>query len=990
MARRLGIEIQPTTSTLTSASGSGIKLTGECVLRMRNNGREEDVECLIAKDLASTMLLSWHDMKNFGYIKELFPDVATVQQATVIEKDSVEKLCDDFPHVLTDEFNANEDGIKGPKMHINLRDDCKIVPTHVKSSRGIPHHLMSPAKNLIDGLLNKGMIDEVPHTKVTEWCSPGHFVVKPATEDRPLDARLVTDFSGLNRYVKRPVHLFESPRDLLRRIPPEAKWFAKFDCLHGYFQIPLDEESKDLTTFLLPFGRFRYNVAPQGANASSDVFLKATDAAVADLLWLLKMVDDILIWAETKSQLFERIRIFLKRCETANLKMSRKKFKIGQDIKFVGYRVTQNGIRPDHDKIAGIAKFKTPTNVTELKSFLGLAQQLGFFLPDLSQATSAMRTLLKKNTAWLWTPEIDLEFHKAKEILTSDAIVKPFDPKLEIVLLTDAARLHGMGYALCQYPDKRDEDGKQRLRLVSCNSKAFTATQQRYATIELECLAIKWAVLDLEFYLLGADQVKVLTDHHPLLGVFRKPLHEITNSRLLKYREALIHMNLVLEWVPGKDHLIADALSRSPVFLAHEENDPVIEQVNMALAFNEDLIYSFLFDCADEETEKLAEAIESGDIPKKGPFRGMWHDLSVLRRKADEKPLILHDGRRIFVPKSQRREILKSLHRSHAGEVKTLRTARTSYFWPGMANEVRQLLRNCSPCQELRPSQSNEPSMVEPMGQADAPMVALGADLFYWEGHHYLLLVDRFSGYIWVRYLSSLSAVGITNKIKSIVMEYGIPFSIRTDGGPQFQGFFPDFCKLYKIKHEVSSPHNPQSNGLAEAGVKQAKYLLMKTKKTHEDFSLALLAMNATARNDGFSPAEAFFGRQVNAGWPFVRRDFDPVAFWKLRSATRQRQLDQMDKRSKTLEDLNLEDPVLMQDSNDRWTINGTIKKIYDSGRSYDVELLNGSTMRRNRRFLRLDRSSPEDFAEQESEIPAENEAQPRRSARLAEKALRK
>ena len=86
----------------------------------------------------------------------------------------------------------------------------------------------------------------------TEWCSLAFFVVKPDGKN----VRMVTDYTGLNRYVKRPVHPFSCVAEILQSIPSSAKYFAKFDAVNGYFQIALDEESSLLTTFLLPSGRY--------------------------------------------------------------------------------------------------------------------------------------------------------------------------------------------------------------------------------------------------------------------------------------------------------------------------------------------------------------------------------------------------------------------------------------------------------------------------------------------------------------------------------------------------------------------------------------------------------------------------------------------------------------------------------------------------------------------------------------------------------------
>ena len=118
-------------------------------------------------------------------------------------------------------------------------------------------------------LLTSGIISK--EDKPTTWTSRAHFVPKPGkTESGDVKLRLVTDYRELNKAVLRPTHPFPSAPDLMRRIHPSSKYFAKLDAVHGYFQIALDEASSKLTMFLLPCGCYIYNVAPMGLKSSSD------------------------------------------------------------------------------------------------------------------------------------------------------------------------------------------------------------------------------------------------------------------------------------------------------------------------------------------------------------------------------------------------------------------------------------------------------------------------------------------------------------------------------------------------------------------------------------------------------------------------------------------------------------------------------------------------------------------------------------------------
>ncbi len=203
--------------------------------------------------------------------------------------------------------------------------------------------------------------------------------------------------------------------------------------------------------------------------------------------------------------------------------------------------------------------FPRPEDTTALRGFLGLAQQLGTFVPDLSYMTEPLRLLLKKEAAWLWLDEHQKAFDKVKKALCSELTLVTFDPERETELLTDASRLHGIGFALVQ---KYAENKK----LVHCGSRSHSSAETKYATVELEALAIRYAVEKCKFYLQGMPCLTVLTDHRPLIGAFEKPLQNVNNAWLQRYREWLAPYSFVLKWVPGTVHVVADALSRAPAF----------------------------------------------------------------------------------------------------------------------------------------------------------------------------------------------------------------------------------------------------------------------------------------------------------------------------------------------------------------------------------------------------------------------------------------
>ena len=166
---------------------------------------------------------------------------------------------------------------------------------------------------------------------------------------------------------------------------------------------------------------------------------------------------------------------------------------------------------------------------------------------------------------------------------------------LPVQLHTDASRQHGLGYTLCQ------PCSDSSISVITCGSKALTPTQQRYATVELECLGILWAICKCEFYLKGLPLFTVMTDHKPLEGVFKKQLFDLLNARLMRMREKLSGYCFDVKWVPGKNHQIADALSCAPFFEPEEEPDIIIDTALTCLCVTNDPSYPVLLDNIDQD-----------------------------------------------------------------------------------------------------------------------------------------------------------------------------------------------------------------------------------------------------------------------------------------------------------------------------------------------------------------------------------------------------
>ena len=518
------------------------------------NGIEMELPLLVSPDIQQELLLGYKSLRLLGVVPETFPiSIVTASdfnsKANILER----KLASEYPNVLTDKL-PREAMIGGfMDIHLNNRED--IPPTKVSTARPIPLHFQKEANEIIDKALREGIIERV--SKPTTWCSPAFFVKKPSG-----GLRLVTDYTGLNRRVRRPIHPFPAPQSIISGLDPRSTVFAKADALSGYHQVALKDSASYLTSFILPSGVYRYLRAPMGLSSSSDEFCRRSDAVFAGIQGVRKLVDDLLIEGRDLADLEQKLRVVLQRCADNGFILSRKKFEIGNSVEFAGFVISDKGVFPSPKRLAAVADFPIPKDITALRGFLGLCNQLAMFVPNLAALSSRLRELLKKNVAYRWLPDHTEQFNAVKKALIGRLSLHHFDGRLHTKLVSDASRLNGLGYILLQ---TTSAESNVPVSVLQCGSRALNDAERNYSTIELECLAIQWAIHKCDFFLRGLEGFTVVTDHRPLVGVFAKSLAAVDNPRLVRIREKTSPYSFDVKWLAGKQNVIADALSRNPV-----------------------------------------------------------------------------------------------------------------------------------------------------------------------------------------------------------------------------------------------------------------------------------------------------------------------------------------------------------------------------------------------------------------------------------------
>jgi hypothetical protein len=254
------------------------------------------------------------------------------------------------------------------------------------------------------------------------------------------------------------------------------------------------------------------------------------------------------------------------------------------------------------------------------------------------------------------------------------------------------------------------------------------------------------------------------------------------------------------------------------------------------------------------------------------------------------------------------------------------------------------------------------------------PMESVSVDLCEYGSKKYMVMVDRHSGYPFVAQLRSTVTSAVTKVLEDWFLDYGWPKVIGSDGGPQFRSEFDNFCKENHIIHELSSVAHPQSNGLAEAGVKQIKALLEKT-SSWQEFKKALLHYrNIPSAAGGLSsPAQRFFGRVQRRGLPSLPVEY-PEERKEEREQPQHRELPKLYEGQK----VRLQHPVSR-----RWTCKGIVVRCRMNGRSYVVKRMDGRYTVRNRRYLKPMSTLIQPAAVNQEDHKHEQECEPRRRGRI-------
>ena len=367
--------------------------------------------------------------------------------------------------------------------------------------------------------------------------------------------RLCIDYRQLNQVTIKNKYPIPRIDDLFDQLQG-AQVFSKIDLRSGYYQLKIKEEDISKTAFRTRYGHYEFLVMPFGLTNAPAAFMELMNRIFQPLLdiCVIVFIDDILVYSKSNQEHEEHLRDVLSILREKKLyaKFSKCEFWLNE-VAFLGHVISGKGISVDPRKIEAVVEWEVPTNVTEVRSFLGMAGYYRRFVEGFSRIAQPLTKLTKKNMKFVWGDDCEQSFQELKRRLTSAPILTIPSGSEGFVVYTDASR-KGLGCVLMQ-------EG----RVIAYASRQLKGYELNYPTHDLELAAIIFALKIWRHYLYGR-QFEIFTDHKSLKYIFTQ---KELNMRQRRWIELLKDYDCAIRYHPGKANVVADALSRkSTCFMA--------------------------------------------------------------------------------------------------------------------------------------------------------------------------------------------------------------------------------------------------------------------------------------------------------------------------------------------------------------------------------------------------------------------------------------
>ncbi|XP_043191626.1 uncharacterized protein K02A2.6-like [Amphibalanus amphitrite] len=858
-----GLKLRPSKMQLRSFTGQPVPVRGEATVQTEYGGQRKRLNVVVSGQLRH------HPLLGRDWLREIRLDWRSLLQVSEASKVSGGRTLSSVTAAHAAVF-AGGLGTMEQRAHLTLKPDA--VPRRLPP-RPVPYALLPQVEAELDRWVRDGIARKVdPSETSTGWGTPLVPVPKPGG-----GVRLCASYNlTVNPQLIVKHHPLPKPEDVFAGV--SGKLFCKLDLKHAYQQMPLDEESRAMTTVSTHKGEFVMKRLPFGVASSGALFQEAMDRVLEGQEGCRCYLDDLLVFGADEQQLLQRLDEILGRLERQGLRLAAQKCQLAvPEVEFLGWKVTAEGIAPTDGGVAAVLQAPEPTDVSQLRSLLGSITYFGRLLPDLSTVLAPLYQLTKKGVPWAWTEQCAKAVEKVKRMLTSPPVLMRYDPDLPLRLVTDASSV-GVGAALVHVTP----DGAERPVMYA--SRTLTPTERKYPQVEREAAAVSFGITRFHRFLYGRPFTLVV-DNRALSRILSpdRDLPSLAAARLQRYALQLAAYSYAVELRRSEHMHMADSLSRLAMPCSGVEREKIDR---------EGADVSFL--CYMEGAAPVLTAEALASATRRDPVlarvltfvRCGWPaevepELVPFKRRQDELSTegeCLVWGGRAVIPQQLRARVLRELHEGHLGSSKMKNLARRYVWWPGLDAELEGAARDCAECMDKRgaPPHSDR----HPWEPAGGPWERIHIDYAGpFQGLNFLVVCDSYTKWLEVIPMRETGTESTVRELRAMFARFGIPRQLVSDNGAQFTSApFAAFLSNNGVRHVRVAPYHPSSNGAAERAVQTAKNGLKAALRDGGSLSQRLqkflLAYRAAPHSGtGRSPAEMMFGRNVRTRLDMLRPD---------------------------------------------------------------------------------------------------------------------
>ncbi|XP_003741639.1 uncharacterized protein K02A2.6-like [Galendromus occidentalis] len=786
--------------------------------------------------------------------KDVLQLQASSSSVTDCYKTRAKELLKKYKNLLKDGIGC----IPNSEAKLELTTE-KPHPVYMRA-RPVAHSLIKMTDGELDYLEKNDVIQKID---CSDWSHP--IVIVPRAQGKKV--RICGDFKvGINKYIRVDDHPLKNIRHALDNIGNGLR-FTKLDISSAFLHLPVRVSDRKYLVVNTHRGLYQFNRMSNGLSNASAIWQRFIEGILAGIDGVECVIDDIIITAASDAEHLRRLEEVFARLDRHDIRLNADKCVFFEDtVTYCGFRLKHQEIFKCEDKVEAIRKAPTPTNVSEVRSFIGMIQFYAAFAPKLADLAHPLYALLKNDVKFVWDETADRAFQQIKSELCSPNVLTPFDPDKPLLLATDASP-YGISAVLShKFPDNSE-------RPIAYYSRSLTPTERKYSQIDKEALGIRCGVEKFFYYIFGR-RFKLITDSKPLVQIFspHKALPPLSASRMQHYSIYLMNFNFDIVYRSTHDHGNADALSRLP--LKSEQ----LQEMNAIDVFLVRQLQDLPLNLVDivRETKKSLELKPLLDFLHGSGRRNemtKFFGIDLIEFSLLDQSVILR-GHRIVIPESCRKRVLCELHEGHYGILKMKCLARQHVWWPSLDKDIEELASGCIACLTHA---RNPPKMIHNWEQTSYCFQRIHLDYAGPIGNKYiLLLVDAHSKWLEAFVTNDKTSATTLKHLRETIARFGIPSIMVTDNDPTFVSHqMKTFCAANGITHKTSPAFHPASNGQVERYVATTKTALKKLSSEggdlQENLTRFLYRQHMVISSTGGSPSSLMLGRELRSRLDLLR-----------------------------------------------------------------------------------------------------------------------